>query len=103
LIASGVIGLMGYIFVMMIIGWMLLSRLRLQCTPINIIALMLFLMWLVDCMGLHPGLYVSYQWFIWGMIGLSVTGVKGLDGEASGGDCGDYDLRITDYHYGTEL
>jgi len=80
LFVSGFIGFMTYIFLMMIIGWMLLSRLRLQCTPINILALMLFFMWLVDCIGLHPGLYVAYQWFILGMIGLSVTGIKGLDG-----------------------
>jgi len=98
LIASGVIGLMGYIFLLTIIGWMLLSRLRLQCTPINILALMLFLTWLVDCIGLHPGLYVSYQWFIWGMIGLSVTGVKGLDGRTSMGNCGGNGFRITDYY-----
>ncbi len=81
LFASGVIGFTIYIFLMTIIGWMLLSRLRLQYTPINIIALMLFLMWLVDCIGLHPGSYISYQWFIWGMIGLSVTGIKGLNGK----------------------
>lgn len=98
LISSGIIGLMTYIFLMTIIGWMLLSRLRLQCTTINILALMLFLMWLVDCIGLHPGFYISYQWFIWGMIGLSVTGVKGLDGRTSMGNCGGYGFRITDYY-----
>ena len=80
LIANGVIGLMTNIVLLLIIGWMLLRRLWLRCTPINILALMIFQMWLVDCLGVHPGLYPSYQWFVWGMIGLAVTGVKGLDG-----------------------
>ena len=99
LFASGVIGFMTYIFLMMIVGWMLLSRLRLQKTPINILALMLFLMWLVDCIGLHPGLYVSYQWFILGMIGLSVTGVKGLDGRTSVVHRGGNGGRTAYYNY----
>lgn len=80
LIASGVIGLATYVLLMLIIGSLLLSNLRLHRTPINILALMMFEMWLIDCIGVHPGLYPSYQWFVWGMIGLAVTGVKGLDG-----------------------
>jgi hypothetical protein len=79
LIANGVIGLVTNILLLLIIGGMLLNRLWLRCTPINILAVMIFQMWLVDCLGVHPGLYPSYQWFVWGMIGLAVTGVKGLD------------------------
>jgi len=83
LVSNGIIGLTTYIFLMTIIGWMLLSQLWFHRTPVNIIGFMIFLMWLVDCIGLTPGWYVSYQWFVWGMIGLSLTGIEGLDGEAA--------------------
>jgi len=39
---------------------------------------MIFIMWLVDTLGLAPGLYPAYQWYVWGFIGLALRGVEGL-------------------------
>ena len=47
-------------------------------SPLNVMAIMIFVMWLVDTVGLHPSLYPSYQWYVWGFIGLSL---RGLDWE----------------------
>jgi hypothetical protein len=30
-------------------------------------------------MGLTPSLYPHYQWFVWGLVGFALAGVRGLD------------------------
>ena len=37
---------------------------------------MVFEMWLIDCIGAHPGWYPAYQWFVWGLVGLSIQGME---------------------------
>jgi len=36
----------------------------------SIAALLAFIMWIVDAMGLVPSAYSGYQWFVWGLVGL---------------------------------
>ena len=48
-------------------------------TPINVMSVMVFAMFMVDAMGMHPGQYPSYLWFVWGFISLALRGVDGLD------------------------
>ncbi|MBW2142753.1 MAG: hypothetical protein JRG97_17185 [Deltaproteobacteria bacterium] len=78
LISGGVIGLFAYIFLLAGIGLKVLLNLIHERTPLNIMALMIFLMWLVDTIGLVPGQYPAYQWYIWGFIGLALRGVEGI-------------------------
>jgi hypothetical protein len=35
-------------------------------------ALMVYTMYLIDTIGLVPSVYPGYQWFVWGIIGLSL-------------------------------
>lgn len=76
---NGLVGLMVYILVLGIIGKNLLVNLRNKASPLNIMGVMIFSMWIVDTIGLHPGMYPAYQWFCWGIIGLALRGVTGLD------------------------
>jgi hypothetical protein len=39
---------------------------------------MILMMYLVDTIGLTPGIYPGYQWYVWGFIGLALRGVDGL-------------------------
>ncbi len=77
LIGTGLIGLILYCI---LIGWALIISFRnciRQATPLNIMALMLLIMWLIDAMGLVPGGYPGYQIFVWGVVGLAFRGVEG--------------------------
>ncbi|MCL6583652.1 MAG: hypothetical protein K6U11_08425 [bacterium] len=91
ILSSGILGLTIYLALLGAIGWKVLVNLRQQATPLNIMALMLFLMWIVDTIGLVPGLYPAYQWYVWGFVGLALSGVKGLNHEL--GQDLDYDLE----------
>ena len=45
-------------------------------SPLNVMALMIFAMWIIDTIGLHPSLYPGYQWYVWGIIGLAIRGAN---------------------------
>lgn len=79
LFGTGIIGLLLYVI---LLGWALIKALR-NCirdnSPLNIMALMLLFMWLIDAMGLSPGGYPGYQLLVWGFVGLAFRGVSGLD------------------------
>lgn len=79
LVSSGLIGLTVYLFLLMFIGIKVVATTMRRPTPLNIMALMVFCGWMVDTIGLNPGLYPAYQWYVWGFIGLSLRGVSGLD------------------------
>ncbi len=78
LFSGGYIGLMIYCILLLAVGMRVFKNYLRRKTPINIMAAMLFSMWLIDAMGLVPSLYPSYQWYIWGFIGLAI---KGFDWE----------------------
>ena len=72
LFSAGLLGLIINIVVLTGTCLVLLKLIRSRGSAVDIIALMVFQMWLVDCTGLHPGLYPTYQWFVWGIIGLAI-------------------------------
>ncbi len=83
LLGGGVFGLTLYLALLGAMGIRTWQTFREFKTPLSITALMLYAMWLIDSMGLTPGLYPGYQWFVWGLIGLAVGGMqKPLDNNA---------------------
>ena len=82
LLGTGFIGLLFYLILLATIGFRTLQNCWRQQTPLNIMAVMLIGMWVIDAMGLVPGAYPGYQIFVWGFIGLALRGVPGLDSDA---------------------
>jgi O-antigen ligase len=76
LLSGGIIGLLIYIILLISIGIKIVNNYLQERSALNVMALMLFIMWIVDCIGLVPSLYPAYQWYVWGFIGLSFTGVQ---------------------------
>lgn len=72
LFMSGLVGLCCHVCVICAIAWILGRRAIRNRSALDIGALMVFEMYLVDCIGLHPGWYPSYQWFVWGIIGMAL-------------------------------
>jgi O-antigen ligase len=69
---SGIIGLIAYILLFSAIGMsVLISTIKYRST-LNLMALMLFIMWIVETIGLVPSAYPSFQWFALGFIGLAL-------------------------------
>jgi hypothetical protein len=69
---GGIVGLGIYLSLLASIGVRIAKNLWRRADPMTVAALMLFLMWMVDTIGLVPSAYPGYQWFVWGMIGLSL-------------------------------
>jgi hypothetical protein len=76
LVHSGLIGLGALIGTSLVLGYVLLAKAWRTRAPIDIFALMVFEMWFIDCIGAHPGWYPAYQWFVWGLVGLSIQGME---------------------------
>jgi len=84
LYSNGLIGLMILIGALLVIGIKLTKNFFSRASPLNVMGLMVFAMWLVDSLGLHPGMYPAYQWYVWGFVGLALRGVDGLDDQPGG-------------------
>ena len=69
---GGFLGLSCYVMLLGTIGVKLFLNLRRALTPMNMAAGMAFLMWMVDTIGLVPSAYPGFQWFVWGLVGLSL-------------------------------
>lgn len=76
---TGVLGLVAYVGLLASTGWALFGRYRRQPTPFHLIVLLVFASWMIETMGLTPSLYPHYQWFVWGLVGIALAGVRGLD------------------------
>jgi hypothetical protein len=68
---GGIVGLGIYLLLLARVGARIVVDLWRRVDPMSVAALMLLLMWLIDTIGLVPSAYPAYQWFVWGMIGLS--------------------------------
>jgi hypothetical protein len=73
--SGGLIALISYILLLSFIGIKLVQKVFRLPTPINIMALMIFTMWMIDTIGLTPGIYPGYQWYVWGFIALALRGI----------------------------
>ncbi|CAB5151531.1 hypothetical protein D3OALGA1CA_4642 [Olavius algarvensis associated proteobacterium Delta 3] len=81
LYCNGIVGVVVYIGLLGVIGFQVIRNVFIRRTPLTIMGMMIYSMWLVDTIGLHPGLYPSYQWYVWGFITLALRGVNGIDTE----------------------
>ncbi|MBN2469060.1 MAG: O-antigen ligase family protein [Deltaproteobacteria bacterium] len=79
LLGTGILGLVMYLVLLGVIGYGVLRRYLQSNTPLNVMALMIFTMWIIDAIGLVPGAYPGYQIFAWGFIGLALRG--SIDGD----------------------
>jgi hypothetical protein len=75
LLEGGVVGLMIYLALLFSIGNRVAINYRRDKSPLNVMAVMLFTMWLVDTIGLTPRIFSYYQWYVWGFIGLAFRGI----------------------------
>ena len=78
LVSGGIVGLFAYVLLLLVFGFSIGRLLLREINPLHVMALMIYLMWLIDTIGLVPGMYPAYQWYVWGMIGLALRGVEGL-------------------------
>jgi len=69
---GGLVGLVLYLTLLVSIGIMLIRNLIRRVDPLAVAGFMVFLAWMVDTIGLVPSAYSGYQWFVWGLIGLSL-------------------------------
>jgi O-antigen ligase len=72
LFTGGYVGLTLYVGLLLTIAWKLLNFYFRSKHLLATLGLMAFLMWIVDTIGLVPSLYSGYQWFVWGVVGLSL-------------------------------
>ncbi len=68
---GGVVGLCLYLALLAMIGIQITRHLLVRADVMAVAALMVYLMWLIDAIGLVPSAYPSEQWLIWGIVGLS--------------------------------
>jgi hypothetical protein len=67
-------GLIGLGIYLTLLGAVLVKGLRNVAgrpRPLDVAALMVLCLWLVDTVGLVPSAYPAYQWFVWGIVGLA--------------------------------
>ncbi len=69
LFSGGLVGLGIYILLLVTVGWSIARQLVRRADIWAIGALFVFLLWMVDTVGLVPSAYSAYQWFVWGVIG----------------------------------
>lgn len=67
---GGIVGFLIYIALLVIVGFRLITELLRKIEPLGVAALMLYLTFLVETVGLTPSSYPHFQWLVWGLIGL---------------------------------
>lgn len=68
---GGVIGLILYLCLLLALFARIVRDLITRIDPWSVAALLAFIMWMVDTIGLVPSAYSGYQWFVWGIVGLA--------------------------------
>jgi hypothetical protein len=69
---SGIAGLLIYITLLLVIGFTLIKQLVKEIDSLAVLALIMYLVYLIDTIGLVPSSYSHFQWLAWGLIGLSI-------------------------------
>lgn len=69
---AGIVGLALYLILLATVGFSLIRNAWRRADPLAVAGLMLYMAWMVDTVGLVPSAYSGYQWFAWGIIGLSL-------------------------------
>ncbi len=69
LMHGGLVGLAIYLTMLVAVAWNIAKALARKADVFAIVALMLFVMWIIDTMGLVVSAFSGYQWFVWGIIG----------------------------------
>jgi hypothetical protein len=67
---GGIVGFLIYIALLVIVGFRLVTELLRKIEPLGVVALILYLSFLVETVGLAPSSYPHFQWLVWGLIGL---------------------------------
>lgn len=75
LLTNGIMGLAVYIFIYLYIGLRVAIGLLKERSSLSVMAVMLFTMLTIDNIGITPGMYPAYQWFVYGFITLSLRQV----------------------------
>ncbi len=73
LITDGLVGLAAFLLATILATSLAASTVLRNKGPLQIAAALAVAMWGIDCIGIHPGLYSYYMWFVWGIVGLAVT------------------------------
>lgn len=68
---GGIVGLALYVLLLLGIFVRIARDMFRSLDPWSVAALLAFIMWMVDTIGLVPSAYSGYQWFVWGIIGLA--------------------------------
>ena len=69
---GGIVGLAIYLSLLIVIGVRIGRNLFAKADEMAVAALMVYLMWLIDAVGLVPSAYPAEQWLVWGLIGMSL-------------------------------
>lgn len=73
LVSNGILGLILYSIVVINVLFALIRLYRKHRSVLTITAILIFAMYMIDGVGVTPGIYPSYQWFVWGMLGLAFS------------------------------
>lgn len=72
ILRSGLVGLGLYLLLLAVFGLRLLIDGLNRASPLRVMALLIFMLWMIETIGLVPSAYPAFQWYAWGFIGLSV-------------------------------
>lgn len=67
---GGIVGLLIYVVLLSAMGVRIVREMRRKVDRLGIAALMLYLTFLIETVGLVPSAYPHFQWLVWGMVGL---------------------------------
>jgi O-antigen ligase len=67
---GGIVGLAIYLSLLIVVGIRIGRNLLAKADELAVAALMVYLMWLIDAVGLVPSAYPAEQWLVWGIVGL---------------------------------
>jgi O-antigen ligase len=79
---TGLVGALAYVALLIATGLALVKRMLRHRSPLVLVALVIYVGWMVETIGFTPSVFTSFQWYTWGFIGLALMGVRGLDGQA---------------------